>query len=613
MRRTVELVLDGLHSRAEGDDRIPIALSSETPVERWFGVEILDHGKGAVDLSRAADGLPLLVDHRTSDQVGLIEDVSLDSDGVIRGLMRFSQSTRGQEIRTDVLDGIRKKASVGYRILELVLEKSDKKTGIDTYRATKWAPLEGSIVAIPADASVGVGRSADQDAMPVIVRALETAHVAGEESVEENTTAARDNGAVNQPVITVGAEMAERQRSQSIVELATMHGVAERAATWISEGKSVHEVVADLRTLGAKPTAATTPPKPAAIDISNGEKRSYNIARAIMAAAGARDIDAGYEVEVSQELSRKLNRSVNDNGILISTALGMSQRAGLDSATSTKGVETVYEEQGSFIEMLRKKAMVMQLGAILMPGLQGDVRMPKQTGAGTASWVAENPGADVAESNLLLTSVTMVPRTLQSTTSYSRQLLAQGSIDTDALVRSDLSQIHALALDLAALHGSGASNQPTGIYSASGVTSVAFGGSITFAKVVDMESQIAANDAELGALAYLATPETRGKAKQAQIFTGTNGNPVWQDGEMNGYRAEATNQLSKVLGAGTNEHGLIFGHWASLLIGEWGAIEVVTDPYRLKKQGMIELTTFQLVDVAVRYGTAFCKATGLIP
>jgi hypothetical protein len=100
-------------------------------------------------LTRAQDGLPLLLDHNTRDQIGLIEDVSIDGDKVMRGMMRFSKSARAQEILGDVLDGIRTKASVGYQVKELVLEKSDKKSGIDTYRVSEWCPMEGSIVADP--------------------------------------------------------------------------------------------------------------------------------------------------------------------------------------------------------------------------------------------------------------------------------------------------------------------------------------------------------------------------------------------------------------------------------------------------------------------------------
>jgi hypothetical protein len=79
---------------------------------------------------------------------------------------------------------------------------------------------------------------------------------------------------------------------------------------------------------------------------------------------------------------------------------------------------------------------------------------------------------------------------------------------------------------------------------------------------------------------------------------------------MNGYRAEASNQVSKTLGGGS-EHGIVFGVWSQLIVGEWGAVEIITDPYALKKQGMIEVTEFLMVDIALRYAEAFCKGTGL--
>jgi hypothetical protein len=62
---------------------------------------------------------------------------------------------------------------------------------------------------------------------------------------------------------------------------------------------------------------------------------------------------------------------------------------------------------------------------------------------------------------------------------------------------------------------------------------------------------------------------------------------------------------------GGSSHGIIFGVWAFLLFGQWGALEIITDPYALKKQGMIEVTTYLMVDIALRYAAAFSKGTGL--
>jgi HK97 family phage major capsid protein len=290
----------------------------------------------------------------------------------------------------------------------------------------------------------------------------------------------------------------------------------------------------------------------------------------------------------------------------------MQLRAGLAAKTTNAGKELVFTEYGSFIEMLRNRAMVIALGATVLPGLQGNVGFPRQIGAGTLVWGVENPGVDVAESNLTLDQVVLSPKTAQSTTSYSRQLLAQSAIDVDGLVMDDLAAINALGIDKAAIDG--VAPAPTGIYTANGVNSVAFGGTVTFDHLVQMETEVAADNADVGTMAYLATPSARGKAKVTPELIGTGfSQPIWRDGTVNGYRAEVTNQLAKNLGVGTNEHGIVFGVWSQLMIGEWGVLEIITDPYAKKKQGMIELTSFLLADVQLRHGESFCKGTGLIP
>lgn len=154
--QTRELRID---SRAIDEEArtVELAFSSEAPVERWWGREILDHGAKAVRLGRMRDGAPLLLDHRPGQQIGVIESARVDGDRVGRALVRFSRGPLGEEIFQDVRDGIRGKVSVGYMIHEMVLEAS--KDGQDTYRITDWEPIESSIVSIPADPTVGVGRS----------------------------------------------------------------------------------------------------------------------------------------------------------------------------------------------------------------------------------------------------------------------------------------------------------------------------------------------------------------------------------------------------------------------------------------------------------------------
>ena len=145
---------------AVNEDRrtVELAFASETPYERWWGVEVLEVSKKAVRMGRIVDGAPLLADHNSRDQIGVIESVSLGADKVLRATVRFSRSARGEEMFRDVVDGIRQKVSVGYLVHDMVL--IEQKDDINTYRVTDWEPMEVSLVSIPADNSVGVGRSA---------------------------------------------------------------------------------------------------------------------------------------------------------------------------------------------------------------------------------------------------------------------------------------------------------------------------------------------------------------------------------------------------------------------------------------------------------------------
>lgn len=141
-----------------------LSIASEEPYERWWGIEILSVRQDAIRDERLRSGAPLLVGHDTADQVGVVERHEITRDGRLRVLARFGKSARAEEIWRDVLDGIRRNTSVGYIIHELVLEKQEQ--DINTYRVTDWEPLEGSLVAVPADPTVGVGRAREPEPLP---------------------------------------------------------------------------------------------------------------------------------------------------------------------------------------------------------------------------------------------------------------------------------------------------------------------------------------------------------------------------------------------------------------------------------------------------------------
>jgi HK97 family phage major capsid protein/HK97 family phage prohead protease len=605
------------------EDRFAIAISSEFPVRRWFGQEILDHSPEAVDLSRAKSGLSFLDSHDSKSIIGVVNDVKLDKkEKVLRGVVQFSRNPKAQEVKRDVQDGIRKYISVGYGVNEYtIVENKDDK--VDTYRATSWTPYEASSVAVPADPNVGHNRKAGERGFPVKV-----INSSGERSAEQ-TTEARTMAETDHAQVLIDS----RKTAGDIVKLGKRHGIdQERIATWISEGRTLDAVSAlvleEVASRSAKPI--TTPGAEAReqLELTEKEQREYNLARGIMMLVANEEADENHgkrqnclELEISQTIERASRPG--HGGLFVPWSVknvnAISKRAGLDSATSTKGTELKFTEPGAFIEFLYNSMRVKELGATTISGLRDNVAYPKQTGKATGSWVAENPGSDVADSNLTLGQVPSSPHTYQSSTSYSRQLLAQAVIDVDTLVRQDLARDMALSADFAAIAGPTGGSSPVGIMNTTGVQSFVDaadsgnGGEVAYIDILKMIEDLEDTNADqLGDPAWLTTPSIKTLLKNTSRLANTIALPVWTDADtVGGYKARSSNQVPKtgVRGSTSNNHALILGVFSTLVIGMWGSgFELVVDPYRLKKQGMIELTTFMLMDVALKYPQAFVVA-----
>ncbi|WKZ15437.1 MAG: phage major capsid protein [Candidatus Jettenia caeni] len=404
--------------------------------------------------------------------------------------------------------------------------------------------------------------------------------------------------------------------ASEIVKLANQYGYPDKAADWVASGKSVEVVAKEILSM-RKTDPIVQPGSEYVVNLTDNEQKQYSLARAIMNAvnsAEGKGTFSGFEKDVSDEIAKKLPTSYKaKGGFFVPLNLRNVRAAALDSKTATKGLETVFDQPGNLIEMLRNTSIVARLGAKILSGLTSPITFVKQTGALTIAWNGENPGSDVSESNITFGTVSLSPKTCQGTTAYSRQLLAQSSFDVENLVRNDFAISHALGWDLAALHGSGVSNEPYGIYNVAGVNSKAMGGTPTFAKLVDMTTECALDNALLGNLGWASTPGMAGKMMQTLVASAAGSAMIWSgnqvEGLMIGYKALASNQVKKTLGGGS-DHGIIFGNWSDLIIGMWGAMELIVDVYAKKKQGLIEVTSFQMCDVAVRHPESFCVATG---
>lgn len=596
---------------AQAEDVIEIAISSEAPVERYdwrtgkHYDEVLGHGSGEVDLGYAKDGLPFFVNHSSWDMVGLVEDVSLDSDRVLRGRVKFSKSQRGQEIEQDIRDGIRKKISVGYdyddtNYTETVTD------GRAQRRVRGWRPLEASSVPIPADYEVGVGRSARPGARRPDDPPGVPAPKAKENTVEPNTAAPA--------AADVRAGILAEHRE--IAELATIHKMQDKLSGWLGQGASLaqvqKEILAEVKERSAKIIAAGGQDGP--IKFTEKESREFSFVRAIRQLQNG---EGGVERDISNELYKALGKTPqNATSMMVPTALlgryGKIMGQRLEVATSAAGAQLKFTDYAGFLPILRARMYTQRLGVRTIGGLQGDFSFVSQSSANTLQWGAET--AVPTATNFGTQLKTLAPKNATALTKYTRQLLAQSVESVEGLVQDDLLKIIALGLDRAVFQGAG-STEPTGVLSASGVNTVTMGtaGAVpTFAKLVDMETEIASDNADIETMGYVATPGIRGYLKQTQQFSGTNGVPIWsvigKQGYVNGYEAFATNQVPNNLTKGSNtgtNHLIAFGDWSQALIAEWGAIELVVDPYK-SKPVIIEVAAHVMADVGFLYADAFC-------
>ena len=572
---------------------VELAFASEQPYERWWGVEILDLGQPSVRLGRLTSGGPLLMDHDSRDHIGVIESVQIGADRVGRAVVRFGKSARAEEVFQDVKDGIRRNVSVGYMIHKAQLVETNDET--DTYRVTDWEPFEISLVSVPADASVGIGRSAN-DESPVQIITKETKIM--DINVEEVRASA-----------IAEAQKGEQARTKEIIAMGEQfkgHGADKIAAECLRDGKTVEETrSAILAHIASKPLPT------ADIGMSREEAKRFSFVRAINALANPGDRRAQeaaqFEREASDAVSAKMGRAAQ--GFYVPVEV---QQRDLLVGTATAGGNTVATNllAANFIDLLRNKLAVAGLGAQFLTGLVGQIAIPRQTSGATAYWVAEN-GAPT-ESQQAFDQVAMSPKTVGAFTDISRKLLLQSSIDVEGFVRNDLATVLALAIDLAAVNGSGSSNQPTGVLNTSGIGSVAGGANglaPTWAHIVDLETQVAVANADVGTLGYLTNAKVRGKLKGTSKVSGQNGF-VWDDGDMplNGYRAGVSNQVPSNLTKGTSSgvcSAILFGNFADLIIGQWGSLDLMVDPYTGSTAGTVRVVALQDVDIAVRHAESF--------
>lgn len=576
---------------ADGDTFI-FPLSSEEPYRRYDGNEILVHTPAAVDLSFLNSGnAPLLDSHNRHDgleaQLGVVKRAWLDKKRLYVEV-RFSRKEHAQEIMQDVVDGIVKNVSVGYTV-----KKCDQVDEDGNYRVTLWQPTEASFVSIPADTTVGVGRSATvrNTAMPDPITMPDPAAL----------QAAR------------GAEMADAQRE--IFALAATHNQRELADAHVDEAMRTGQVPS-LAAFRGKLRAVVPADKPLVnIDIGLTQRQTerFSVLRLAqsMADGGSRS-DAAFEQEACRAAAEK-DPSSKSRGFVLPAELMNSWsnfeidgvrssnpqvREQLGRAAISTGVQTqvIYTEHlaDRFIDNLRNASSILQAGVTVLAGLDGNVEIPGGNANAAGAWLAAE-AANAAETVPTFRKITLSVKDVAGYTDITRLMLQQSSIDMEAYTRSQLVTGMMEAIDLAGLSGAGAGGVPQGVKGTAGIGSVAYAGVgaiPTWTEIVAFETALASANALRGNPAYIAPASMRGYLKSTPKIAGF---PTFlmesNDAGLNGYRFITSNQVAAA--------DMYFGNWSDLLMGMWGSMSLDRDTSALFLSGGVRLRAIQSVDFGV--------------
>ena len=602
-----------------------VCFSSELEVERWFGMEILDHSPGAIMLERINKGGAVLVNHDSNDQVGVVEEARLDGDRKGRAKLRFGETARANDIWMDVKSGIRQNVSVQYRFNKYEYTEGQKSEP-DVMRVLEWEPLEISIVAIPADTNAGVGRSRGKE----LSEAAETHKV----EIDVNINQTNSERQMNDDDLNVGGDdqevdggvesvkrtadvdkaklhsqgaKAERERATTIEREADEANLAELGKKAIEDGIDVSEwrklAMEEVGKRNNEVRGAST--HDGNVDLSRKDVSKFSLYRLMDAMANPNSPEAqkraAFEFDVCDTAAGGFGDEFQARGAFIPDSVMVDERAvTVGAADSAANLVAQNLMAGSFIDVLRNSSAAMRAGITHLPGLVGNQEIPRQTSAVNATWLS-NEDAEAGEDEVTFDQIELRPKDIAVFTEITRRSMQQSTPSVEGLSRSDLAIQIALGLDSAVLYGTGANGQPTGIASQSGIGTLGLTDvNPTYSELVNMVAQVYEGNAkDLGGMPYWLFEANGWEAlsttpKQA---SGVEGNFVLNGENVVGSPYIMSNQVE------ANEY--FFGNFSQAILGEWGGLDLIVDETTHSTRGRVRFVMFKTADVAVRHPEAF--------
>ena len=632
--------------KEEGEGSPRGILTSEAPVEMydWERGEyvpevLLTSGMKARGLS-----IKLLDTHKTdsvSSVLGAFTDLNVRKAGerdvphdFVEGRIQVSEVH--PEIATKLREGFINEMSVGYLYSnekttyvpegETIEVEGKKFTGPVNLRR-QWHAQEASLVPLGADSQAQIrGFQSFEEARQKLSRELEKNQsvqpglIAGEEiandkadgeakkeKAEETQTKQqpksynnimedqKSNDGVEEQVreaVKVKASEFDK-RADAILALGEEVGDSNWALSQLRTGASVEEVQREAITK-IKESTKSVGSSPEPLGLTKKESKSYSVTTAMRQLLHGKGLN-GIEGEVSDAIAKRCGRETN--------GFFLPSKRDLVAGTATDGAELVGTDTrgGDFIDSLRPNMVTMQAGVRVLNGLTGDVSIPRKSSASAATFKAEVTAH--ANTEPQFESVSLSPRHLGTYTDVSKQLLAQGSPDVDSLIRDDLNQAVAVALDKAVIQGAGSgSNEPQGIIGATGVSAITIADNVggeptsaelhTFLKELDDDNALRDNSAWL-------TGSVIASAMKQTLLTTAIGGYQWDmsNNSVLGYKAYSTSQIPA--------ERTILGDLSEYLLAIWDGTEIVYDPFSGAKTRTVTFVLNLMCDGNVRQPKAF--------
>lgn len=571
--------------RSTSDGTFVFPLSSEEPHRRHRGMEVLSHEPDAVDLTFLNSGnAPVLNNHDRYDglksQLGVVKRAWLEGKRVYVEV-KLSNRDDVKGFRQDIEEGIIRNVSVGYNV-----EKADPVDDTGHYRVTKWTPKEASFVTIPADPTVGMGRSCN---VKEATMADETTLLPGMEPTEE------------QRAETMSAAVDE------IKALAQTHNRSDLANAYVKGALSRGDTpsVAVFKGIMRAELPEDTPLVNRDIGLTEQERKSFSV-RAFLAnmendTAETRKA-AGFELEAIDAASAhsrsggavlpdEVMRHWGDftvDGVHSSALQGRAALATTDNAN----VQNTAHLASRFIDNLRNRMVLGQLGLTMLTGLDGNLEIPGGDTNIAAAWLGSED-ADAAESNPTFRKISMSIKDIAVYTDMTRRMLIQSTIDIEQYVRNQILEAMAQGIDLAGFYGDGTSGAPTGIINTTGIGSVTFAAATpTRSELIDMDAAIDATNQTMDPT-FVFNTDMKADLRKSVVDAGSGQFLMNNDGSLHtGNASTTTNQFT--------DGDVLAGVYSDAIMGMWGSLELDRSTEAKFLSGGLRLRAIQSVDFGVR-------------